>query len=52
VVVNELEPVKDKYNEIMNSGKINEILKQGAKRANEVSKEILDDVKEKVGFIL
>jgi tryptophanyl-tRNA synthetase len=52
VIVKELEPVKEKYNEILSSGKINEILKKGAKRANEVSKEILDDVKEKVGFIL
>ncbi len=51
VVINELEPVKDKYNEIINSGEINEILKEGAIRANKISKEILNDVKNKVGFI-
>jgi len=48
VVINELEPVKDKYNEIINSGEINEILKEGAIRANKISKEILNDVKNKV----
>ncbi|MGM0379267.1 MAG: tryptophan--tRNA ligase [Bacillota bacterium] len=52
IVINELKPVQDKYNEIVESGKINEILKDGAKHADKVSKRILDEVKEKVGFIL
>ncbi|MEA1975405.1 MAG: tryptophan--tRNA ligase [Bacillota bacterium] len=51
VIINELNPVKERYNKIMDSGKINEILKNGAIRANEVSKEILNDVKQKVGFV-
>lgn len=51
VVENELAPIREKYNEIIESGQIEEILKKGAKRANEVSKKVLDDVKEKIGLV-
>lgn len=51
VVITELEPLQERYNDIIESGKINEILKKGAIRANNVSKEVLNDVKEKMGFV-
>lgn len=51
VVVNELAPIREKYESILESGKINEILKRGSKRANKVSQKVLKDVKNKIGLV-
>lgn len=51
VVVNELAPIREKYESILASGQINDILKAGAERANEVSQKVLKDVKNKIGLV-
>lgn len=51
VVVNEIKPIQEKYHKILESGDINNILIEGAKKARLESNKILNDVKEKVGFI-
>jgi len=51
VVINELAPIREKYESILESGEINEILKSGAKRANKVSRKVLMAVKNKVGLV-
>jgi tryptophanyl-tRNA synthetase len=51
VVINELAPIREKYEAILASGQINDILKAGAERANEVSQKVLKDVKDKIGLV-
>jgi tryptophanyl-tRNA synthetase len=51
VVINELAPIREKYESILASGQINNILKAGADRANEVSQKVLKDVKNKIGLV-
>jgi len=51
VVVNELAPIREKYESILESGQINDILKSGAERANKVSQKVLKDVKNKIGLV-
>lgn len=46
-----LAPIRDRYHEILDSGEIEAILKAGAQRANEVANEVLNRVKDKVGFV-
>lgn len=52
VVVDNLTPLQNRYNEIIDSGEVHTILQDGAKKANEISQEVLNRVKEKVGFVL
>jgi tryptophanyl-tRNA synthetase len=51
VVVNALEPLQTKYNDIRSSGAIREILRDGAERANVVAEKTLASVKEAMGFL-
>lgn len=51
VVVNELAPIREKYESILASGQINDILKVGAERANKVSQKVLNEVKNKIGLV-
>ena len=50
VVVEVLLDIQDKYNEIISSNKIDEILDNGRERTNKLAKEKLDDVFNKVGL--
>ncbi len=52
VVVSALEPIQSRYEEILSSGEVEKVLKEGARRANEVSNEILDRAKKKMGFVI
>ena len=49
-VVNEMKPFKEKYEEIIKSGLVDEVLKEGAKKAYEVSKNTLLRVQKAVGL--
>lgn len=51
VVYEGLRPVREKYESILASGEIDEILKAGAVKANAVSTEVLNRVKDKIGFV-
>lgn len=46
-----LAPIRDRYHEILDSGEIESILKDGAIRANEVANGVLNRVKDKIGFV-
>jgi tryptophanyl-tRNA synthetase len=50
-VVAVLEPLQDRYREIRSSGRIHDILKQGADRVAKVADGTLRDVKERMGFL-
>lgn len=52
VVVSGLEPIQTRYEEILKSGEVEKVLKEGANRANEVSTEVLNRVKKKMGFVM
>jgi len=48
-----LGPLQARYNQIMNdTGFLDEVLAQGAERASQVAQVTLEDVKDKVGFLL
>lgn len=49
-VINEMKPFKEKYDEIIKSGLVDEVLKEGAKKAYEVSKNTLLRVQKAVGL--
>ena len=49
-VINYLNPIKAKYEELINSKEIDEILAKGALKAQEIAKNIYLDVKNKVGL--
>ena len=50
VVVDVLAPFQDKYKEVLASGKIDEILDEGAKRASYIANKTLNKVKKTVGL--
>ena len=51
-IIKELEPFRNKYNELMgNPSYLEEIYKKGAKKASEVASKTLKDVYEKIGII-
>lgn len=52
VVVSALEPIQSKYEEILKSGEVEKVLKEGAEKAREVSNGILNKVKKKIGFVM
>ena len=49
-VVNELEPLQNHAKEIIASGLVDKVLEKGAKRANEIAKEVLARVQKAVGL--
>lgn len=52
VVINQLEPVQKRYNEILeNKAYLKDIYEKGANKATMVAKKTLDDVKEKIGIL-
>ncbi|MBN2899231.1 MAG: tryptophan--tRNA ligase [Clostridia bacterium] len=51
VVQNKLEPIQKRYHEILDSGEIIEILKEGAKKAEAVATPVLNRTKERLGFV-
>lgn len=50
VVVNELSKIQAKYNEIMNSNLVNEVLEKGKKITNEIASKKYEEVRNKVGL--
>ena len=50
VVCNELEKIQSRYNEIIASGKIDEILAEGAKKASSIAYKTLAKVERKIGL--
>jgi len=50
VVVNELTKIQNKYNEILNSDMLEEILKKGKEKNIEISKEIYEKMKKSIGL--
>ncbi|SKC88828.1 tryptophan--tRNA ligase [Maledivibacter halophilus] len=52
IVVLSLEPIQKKYEEILNSGEVEKVLKKGAEKANEVSNEFLEKAKINMGFVV
>lgn len=50
VVTESLEPIKTRFNEIRYSDELIDILKDGAKRANEIAEPVLDRVKARFGL--
>ncbi len=51
VVTAELEPIQNKFHQILQSGDIYDVLKQGRNRATEIATPVLDRVKQAVGFV-
>lgn len=51
VVVAALEPIQNRYRDLLQSGEVVDILRQGAKRAAEQCGDTLADVKSKFGFL-
>lgn len=51
VVYNGLAPVRERYEAILASGEIEEILKAGAEKANLTATEVLNRVKDQIGFV-
>jgi len=52
VVNDALAPIQQRHQEILASGEVEDVLKKGAARANEISQEVLTRVKEKMGFVI
>ena len=50
VVVDSLAPIQQKYNDVMASGELDNILKNGAERANVIAEKTLKRVKESFGL--
>lgn len=50
-VVTTLAPIQARYNEIRSSGEIRDIVRDGARRANEIAEATLDKVKAAMGFL-
>jgi len=48
---NKLIPIQERFNEIMESGEIDEILKKGAEKADMKAQEVLARVKKKLGLV-
>lgn len=51
VVISELEPIQNRFNQIMDSGEIDYILKNGRDKARNIATPIMNRVREKVGFL-
>jgi tryptophanyl-tRNA synthetase len=51
VVTAELEPIQNRFHQILQSGDIYDVLKHGRNRAIEISTPVLDRVKKAVGFV-
>lgn len=51
VVQTEVSSVQERFNQIMSSGDIYDILKEGRDRATQISSEVLDRVKKKIGLV-
>lgn len=51
VIYDGLAPVRNRYHEILDSGEIETILKEGAIHANKVATDVLNRVKDKIGFV-
>lgn len=51
VIQTEVATVQERFNAIMASGEVYDILRAGKEKAETISKEVLDRVKEKVGFL-
>ena len=51
VVYEGLAPVRERYHAILDSGEIEQILREGAVRANQVATDVLNRVKDKIGFV-
>lgn len=51
VVVNEVEPIQQRYKEIRQSGEVENVLARGAERATHIADETLRTVKEKMGLV-
>ena len=49
-VIAELEPFQQRYKEIIESGKLDEILKEGAEKASKIAKNTLNRVKNAIGL--
>lgn len=49
-VINEMKPFKERYEQIISSGIVDEVLKEGAKKAYKVSKETLSRVQKAIGL--
>ena len=50
IVCDELSKIQEKYNEIINSHRLEEIMKDGAAKASKVANATLNDVKKKIGL--
>jgi tryptophanyl-tRNA synthetase len=50
VVISEIEPIQARFNDIMTTGEVEEILRNGRDKARALATPILNRVKEKVGF--
>ena len=50
LVVEELMKIQNKYNEILNSKELDEILNRGKERTCELAVKKIEEVKEKIGF--
>lgn len=51
VIFDGLAPIRNRYHQILESGEIETILKNGALHANEVAMDVLNRVKDKIGFV-
>ncbi len=51
VVNDALLPIQQRHQEILASGEVEEVLKKGAERATEISQDVLNRVKDKMGFV-
>lgn len=52
VVVTKLEPLQERYRDIMSSGELERILARGAENASEQASKTLNEAKEKMGLVL
>lgn len=52
VVVSTLQPIQQRYNELLSTGEVQELLKVGAHRAAEKCEETMKSVKERLGFMV
>jgi len=52
VVNDALAPIQQRHQEILTSGEVEEVLKKGAARADEISQDVLNRVKKKLGFVI
>lgn len=51
-VVALLEPIQQRYNEVRSSGEIHDVLRKGAEEAAELANATLQEVKQKMGFLV